>query len=414
MGNLADVARERAFAEAAERPGSLVVTFDTASVASPETPPEAADGSAATLPPPAMPTEAESSYLIALRALRRATLEHTGTRSVEAVLVTRPRWSAWDAQLAALRGAAWPGAIRLVSVGGAAANVDRSGVAEGEERPTAAANVGAAEREDRPAAAANAGTPPLAATDDRLVAAVDAGDTLPRPAVAALEVLGYQVLDDGAPGGAAARLRFVRSDAADLDSLLRRAEAGDTVVVFGASLAPAADAPFGRLWDGGAWPEPSTPPRVLRVGAAVLDLSAPPDRAPGAAAAAPGVRLPVAWEDGAPAAASLSVGGGCLVRFGGPLDAGSSDPDYPALLRTLADGCRERGARAATPAAAAPLGRAATALLRGEGETAVPVSSLGEPEGRRLEPWLLLALFAATLGETVLVASRRRAKGATV
>jgi hypothetical protein len=358
------------------------------------------------------PSPAESSYLVALRALREASLGGSVTKDVEAVLVSRPRWSAWDPQLAALRTVAWPGPIRVVDIGSPAGATAASG--PGGPGTTASGGGSPAGGVERPVSAS--GVEPSAPASDRSqsrVATVPDPEGLHRPAAAALTVLGYEVLrsDVGGDGGemTAAGLRFVPSDAPDLGASVGRAADGDTVVVFGAALAAATDTPdLAGLWDAGAWPEAAVSARTLRVGRATLALAGTEERAPGAAADTPGRRLPIAWEEGAPAAAALNVGAGCLVRFGGPLGAGSTDPDYPALIRTLADGCRDGTGRAV---ADGPLDAAATALLAGEGDAAVAVSSLGVGEGRPLEAWLLLAVVLVALAESALVASRRRVRG---
>jgi hypothetical protein len=421
MAGIWEAATARALAETEGRPRALVVPFDTAP-GEPLTLAGSRDSEAA--PPAALeaggPSPAESSYLVALRALREASLGGTLTKDVEAVLVSRPRWSAWDPQLAALRTVAWPGPIRVVAIGSPARATAASGPggpetaapgggssAGGVERPVSASGV-------EPSAPASAERPaPLSYRSQSRVAAVPDPEGLHRPAAAALTVLGYEVLrsDGGGDGGemTAAGLRFVPSDAPDLGASVGRAADGDTVVVFGAALAAATDTPdLAGLWDAGAWPEGATPARTLRVRRATLALAGTEERAPGAAAGTPGRRLPIAWEEGAPAAAALNVGAGCLVRFGGPLGAGSTDPDYPALIRTLADGCRDGTGRAV---AVGPLDAAATALLAGEGDAAVAVSSLGVREGRPLEAWLLLAVVLVALAESALVASRRRVRG---
>ena len=476
MDGVWEGALARASAEAEGRPGTLVVPFDTApgeaiAPGGSKAPGEAiaAGGSDAseragpTASETAGPTDHESSYLVALRALRRVALEETATTEVEAVLVSRPRWSAWDPQLAALRDVAWPGSIRVVDVGDPPGRPMASGL-RGSEAAAGTPDSSA------PASAASRSI----AASAQPVAAVPDPRGRNRPAAAAFEVLGYQVVRDDAPpvdttrgddppagitgddappvdttrgevaddaaAGAGApatvptpRVRFVDAAAASLRVAVSRAADGDTVVVFGAAR-PAADvSELNGLWDEGAWPEPPTSARTLRVGHSTVALTGAEVRAPGAAAPAPGKRLPIAWEDGAPAAGASNVGSGCVVRFGGPLDAGSADPDYPALIRTLVDGCRGEAAGGGdTPAgsataaatvpnaaasesavaagrAAAPLDSAAIALLRGDGAASVAIAALGEPEGRSLEAWVLLAVALLGLAETALVASRRRA-----
>jgi hypothetical protein len=110
MSNAWDAALEAGRRESAEG-NTRVVTYATADL--PTTVSSGTDTSALMATRPA---DHESSYLAALRALR-VTLADVSTQEVEAVLITRPRWSAWDDQLAGLREAAWPGSLRVVAVG---------------------------------------------------------------------------------------------------------------------------------------------------------------------------------------------------------------------------------------------------------------------------------------------------------
>ncbi|MEQ9401002.1 MAG: BatA domain-containing protein, partial [Longimicrobiales bacterium] len=139
---------------------------------------------------------ADGSYLNALRALR-ALAPTASTTEVEAVLVTRPRWGAWDAPLAALRSRAWPGTLRIVEV----------------DAP--------AEPSVTPPSAAAAPAPTSPAPGVRLPAGT------PDAVVAALEVLGYDPEADGAA------LVWVDAWVAAAASAPGRAADGDTVVVVG-------------------------------------------------------------------------------------------------------------------------------------------------------------------------------------
>ena len=118
-----------------------------------------------------------------------------------------------------------------------------------------------------------------------------------------------------------------------------------------------------------------------------------------AAASSTGRVLPVVADDGRPLAAAASTGSGCLVRYGLPLTAGAGDPDYPALLRALADGCRE-----APRPAPAGLDGAARSALEGSGPDRVATADLDPRAGAPLEAWVLLALAAVATLESVVVA----------
>ncbi|MEZ4425098.1 MAG: BatA domain-containing protein [Gemmatimonadota bacterium] len=357
-------------------PGTAVPAADTSAVAEQGT------------------TGEESSYLVALRALRGA-LPHTTTRDVEAVLITRPRWSAWDAQLGLLRAEAWPGPLRVVAVGeGAAGGEDPSGRTPGAD----AHRTGPAGAPGDPSASTRGAGMPAGAR-------VDPG--APAPLRAALEVLGYRVAES-APEGDAPTLHFVSVAAALQPALDRARRLGDTVLV----VAPAADAlppPLNALWDAEGWATTAAAaaPSGLRVGNRRLplhDARLEPGRA---AAPAEGRLLPVVRVDGGPVAAALPWGAGCVVRYGAPWEAGREDPSYPALIRTLVDGCRS--ADDATGADAA-LDEAARALLAGGAPAPVAAAALGPGPGRPLEGWLLAAALLVAVAETVRVTRLERGR----
>ncbi|MEQ8330915.1 MAG: BatA domain-containing protein [Longimicrobiales bacterium] len=303
---------------------------------------------------------ADGSYLNALRALR-ALASTASTTEVEAVLVTRPRWGAWDAPLAALRSPGWPGTLRIVEV---------DAPAEPSVTPPSAAAAPAA-ASPAPGVRLPAGTPDAV--------------------VAALQVLGYD------PEADRAALAWVDASEADASATAReRAADGDTVVVVGPS---GADLPADGLWTGGDWP--AGPVRAVRTGGAspgmaVSDMELPTGRA---AASSTGRMLPVVADDGRPLAAAAPTGAGCVVRYGVPLTAGAGDPGYPALLRALADGCR------VTPRPRpAALDGAARTVLEGSGADRVATAALDPRAGTPLEAWVLLALAAVAALESLVVA----------
>ena len=314
------------------------------------------------------PADEESSYLAALRALR-VTLPDVSTEDVEAVLITRPRWSAWDNQLAGLREAAWPGALRVMSV-----------------------------------------EPPDQLNGDLVHTAASPSPMPSNPRVAAaLAALGYAFGDTTTAGA----LRFVASDS-DLDAALVQARAGDTVVVYGSGENEGAPSETAALWDDGAWPD-SEAPSHIKVASHLLTVrqaESAPEFASGRAVSTgdSATLLPVVLDHGAPLAAARSTGAGCLVRFGAPIDAGSSDPAYPHLLRALADGCRSssRPLHGSTP-----LDSTAGAVLEGEGPSRIAVASVGIGLGRSLTGWVLLLTLSAALLESWLVwrGGQRRAAG---
>lgn len=317
------------------------------------------------------PADRESSYLAALRALR-VTMADISTQEVEAVLVTRPRWSAWDDQFAGLRDAAWPGSLRVIAVGGPASE------AQDDVTQTAA--------------------PPSPQPDDPRVAA-------------ALAALGYSFGDAARPtrDGDAGVLRFVSLEA-DLEIALEYARAGDTVVVHGAGDA-AEPFDIASLWDAGAWPDHGNPSEV-RVASRVVAVHDAAFASGRAVARGDSVELlPIVLDDGAPLASGRRTGSGCVVRFGASIEAGSSDPAYPYLLGALRDGCRSlsQGSSAAAlrPPAVMALDSAALRVLEGTGSSQVAVATvgggLGAELGLSLTRWVLLATVALALFETWLV-----------
>ena len=377
-----------------EAEGAQVVTFS-------DGPPTPVDAAAL---PQLVPDESESSYLNGIRALRTIATE-VSSREVEAVLITRGRWSAWDPQFAGLRDAAWPGGLEVVWLNGPGPEGSFSDAVEG---PPVG---GLLEAEVSDSLGAGVGDPPEAP---------DRGPQPLRPVpgplepslVPALHTLGYEVVvrptsnpdrpaSLEADGGSESQglLRFVRSQEANGDDI-SAARRGDTVVVYGPSTPERAPDEVRGAWDPDGWPS-SPHPEALRVRDRRLPF-ADVGFAAGSAVTrnADAAYLPIVLEDGAPVAVGEAVGSGCVVRFGGPIDVGSGHPAYPHLIRTLADGCR---GPAATRLATGPLDGAALSVMEGAGSSRVDVTALGLDNGTALSGWVLLLVLGAALAETLWV-----------
>jgi hypothetical protein len=347
--------------------GDLVL-FDTAAAVVParEVTPALFDSLAALA---VGPHPGPADYGAALRAARGSARARPGADSLRLTLVTRPRWEGWSEGLGPLRAAAWPGAIRLVAVGGT----------------------------DGPEAAP---PPPAPRARAAAVLAAEGGGAY---AAAALAALGWAVAD--ATAEPALYLVLAPEVAAGGD-LLARAREGAVVVVAG-------EPPAGPLGDALPW-ETAEESSLVAAAPAALVLDAGPSLG-GAAGRVPGrVRRPgrllAAWEDGRPAAAAAPEGAGCLVFLATELEAGALplSPAFPLLLDRLARGCEP----AAPPAggAALPLDRGALALLEGrEMPAVVAAATLGAVDpGRRLDRWLLLAALGVALAEAGLAYRRGR------
>jgi hypothetical protein len=324
-------------------------------------------GADSTLPSPGSGSSgSDGSYLVALRALRAIAAE-VGTTEMEAELVTHARWGAWDAALGALRPFAWPGRIRVVSVPSSNATPIPS-VAPGPREAASPDRAGAVARR-------TGATPPLV--------------------VAALHALGYEV------GPQARRLQVLDVGDAALVAALDAAGTGDTVVVAGAGEVGPGQRVLADLWDAEGWPSGDLN-GAIHVGRRTVDVEQDDVvvLSGSAAVSGRGRALAVVAADGRPLASATRHGDGCVVRYGAPLAAGASDPDFPHLVRTLADGCRPDGAGAD----ATPLDAAALSVLAGEGAERVLTAGVRTGAGTPIEGWLLLVLAAAAVAETLLVA----------
>ncbi|HEX6751143.1 MAG TPA: BatA domain-containing protein [Longimicrobium sp.] len=316
------------------------------------------------------PSRAPSRYSAALRSIPAAARELRGADSIRVTLITRPRWSAWSDGIAPLRRAAWPGAIEVVAIQGAAA--------------ADSARVDTASREaiylvgDRPAPVAYAKL--------------------------ALEATGWTVRDVPAANAVSmgsARLAVVAAPvpAATADALRLHAESGATVLV----TAPAA-ASFRDLlpWRGAM--------RVDSTGGAMWLASG--EHVSGAATrvsgdAAPDAAAIAAWEDGRPAAAARRIGRGCIVFAATDLERGEMtlDAAYPRVIDHLARGCESP----APGDGEAPLDAGARAVLRGRGPAVVAAGAVpGAGGGIALGRWVMAAALLAALTETFFAYGRTK------
>jgi hypothetical protein len=295
----------------------------------------------------------------ALRALPAAARELRAADSVRATLVTAAGGEAWTPGLAALRSAAWPGRIDVLSVA----------------PPTG------------DTAAAGGAAPRLA-----VVAGPGDGG---RFVSAALGALGWTVqrrdVADGAEGAPSLVVQLSPPTADGRATLRRRAEGGATVILPG-RVALGGEA---EMRDGG---DVAFPGGLRANGAAGRqDVSA--------AAAA---RVAAVWDDGQPAVLAERAGRGCVVSAGFALEGGRLPltASYPRVLERLAAACAPAGGTGR--AAATPLDRGAIRVLRGAGPAALPSRAVaGADAGLRLDRWALGLLLAVALAETALAYGRR-------
>jgi hypothetical protein len=312
------------------------------------------------------PGRSAPDYAAALRAVPSAARGLGGADSVRVTLLSSLRWDGWRPGLAAVRGAAWPGAIRLP------------------ELPSAVASADTAE-------------PPSTV---RRTAAVLAAPGRGGYVAAALGATGWSV----GPAGDSASVYFVlgAGDATAASRVRAASGAGATVVVSGAAPAGWSDVLPWKIDEDADAPAGG--------GSLVLDDGMRLDGAARRLAGRPtgGARLLAAWEDGRPAAAASRVGRGCVVYLAAELEVGSLPlgASFPRVVDRLARGCD--GARSRV-GGAAPLDQGARAVLRGGGRESVAVASLGAAGGGiPLARWMLGAALLVALVETVLAYGRRR------
>ncbi len=349
--------------------GELIL-FDTAAVRVPARRVTAAlFDSLASAGPSALP----ASYAAALRALEPVSRELRGADSVRVTMYSALRWGGWRPGTAALRRAAWPGAIRTP-----------------ETSTVVPTRVPAPGGEASPRALVIGGTgvgrflvPALAATgwDAR---AADGLPGMPQHSDVRL------VVAAGANGFPAGALR-------------EWAEGGGTVLVDAggarvdmANWLPARGATgrtrggAGDLSFGGG----------LRLAGALERTEIQPKR---------GAILLASWDDGRPAAVAAPLGRGCVVYVATRLEDGDLpvSPSFPRAVQRLAHGCR------GVPATgdALPLDEGARAVLRGTGPSAVAASAAGGAAGGvQLGRWVMAGALLVALLETFVAYRRRKAQ----
>lgn len=311
------------------------------------------------------PSAHPASYAAALRAIGPAARGLRGADSVRVTMLSALRWGGWRPGMAALRQAAWPGAIQLPAVAPAQSwSPTPPNVAEG--RPSAA-----------------------------VIAPGGAG----RYVVPALEATGWaaRAVERVSAPPSDARLIVAIRPGVDLRTL---AEAGATVVVdpggAGSPMSawlPVQGATRVRSDAGDLWFGPD-----LRLSGAVARAEIRPKR---------GAMVLAAWDDGRPAVVAAPLGRGCLVFAGTRLEEGAL-PLSPALPRAL-----ERMARACAPErggdAMMPLDAGARAILAGRGAATVNASAAGGAGSAAFGRWLMAAALLVALAESLLAYRRRGA-----
>ncbi|HEX8211047.1 MAG TPA: BatA domain-containing protein [Longimicrobium sp.] len=342
--------------------GDLVL-FDTSAVHLPQRRLTAAtfDSLAA-----AGPSAHPASYAAALRAIDPAARTVRGADSVRVTVLSALRWGGWRPGMAALRQAAWPGAIRLPLVA-LPSPPDTAAPSEPEPRRSAV-----------------------------VIASGGAG----RFVIPALEATGWttRAVDRPSSLPADARLIVVTRPAGDLRAV---AEAGATVVV---------DA------GGAGSPMPGWLPvqgTAARLQSDAGDVWFGPDlRLPGATTRADirpkrGATVLAAWDDGRPAVVAARLGKGCIVFAGTRLEDGGLplSPAFPRALERMARACNlER-----TGDAMLPLDAGARAILGGRGAAVVNAAAGGGAGSVSLGRWLMAAALLIALAETFFAYSRRGA-----
>lgn len=367
-------ARRRLLAPDGEVRGDLVL-FDTAAVHYPGPSLTAARfDSLATAPPADVP----SDYAVALRALAAAGRTLRGTDSARATLLTIPRWEGWRPGMAAIRRAAWPGALELPPF--ASSDLDgRQLVDDGARRRGAALVVaGRGEGVYVTAALEATGWSVIRSTSDE-----------------ALDTARLIVVVTPPSGEVAQRIgERVRAGA----TLLSSTDAGALAPLLPWRGATGEALPGGSIWfrDG---------PRLERTAT----------RAAGRPAE--GATVLAAWDDGLPAAVAAPVGEGCAVVLAAPLEGGALplSADYPRALDRLANGCAaDASADVVTGVEGGlSLDSGAVAMLRlaDRPPTVAASAGAGPGGGVPLWRWVFAAALLVALAETALAYGRRRRGG---
>jgi hypothetical protein len=337
-----------------EAGGALVVFDSTAAFVPPANVPAVLDSLRRSGPPASV-----ADPRVGLRALAGAAARVLGADSFDAVLVTAGDLRSWHGGTAAVRGAAWPGALRLVELPGT-----------------------------------HAGTAPALPAMEFRVTAYDSATGSRLSAAAA--ALGWSA-DTGA-GGRRVLLAGTGPDSTDLAAI-----ADGALLVLPAEHTSALPA---HAWSGAGAAPHVLPHELLFDASAALPLMT----ARRAGTPGPGARWLAVWEDGAPAAAAASHGSGAVIVTGFDLgalaDAGT--PVLPEVLALLVDATLS-GLQPATGTEPIPFDDGARTVLRGAGGGAVAAGALAGGTGARpLERWLIALALSLAIVETLL---RRRRRG---
>jgi hypothetical protein len=360
-GRALERARRTLLAPDGSARGDLVL-FDTATVHIPQRRITAATFDSLLA---AGPSTRPVSYAAALRAIEPVARELRGADSVRVTMLSPMRWGGWRPGTAALRQAAWRGAIQLPEI----STTVPIRVAPGEaERPGAQVIAsGGAGRFVVPALAATgwsartvdglSGTPQR--SENRLVFVLGRGYGDPR---------------EWARAGATVVV--------DLDGATAAMQ--DWLPVRGSLTRLRNDA--GELWFA---PD-------LRLPGAIERADVRPKR---------GSILLASWDDGRPAVVAARLGRGCVVFVGTRLEDGDLpiSTAFPRAVERMARGCEP----AADGAAMLPLDAGARAILAGRGPAAVHAAN--GAGGFSLGRWLMGGALLVALVETLLAYRRRTA-----
>ncbi len=335
--------------------GDLVV-FDTSAVHLPQ---RRLTGATFDSLAAAGPTANPASYAAALRAIDPAVRGPRGADSVRVTMLSALRRGGWRPGMAALRQAAWPGAIRLPNVA-SSSPLDGAPISQAETRQSAAVIAsGGAGRFVVPALEATGWTAravdrlPAVPSDARLIVAIRPAGDLRALAQAGATV----VLDLGGAGSSMPRWLPVQGSATR-----QRSDAGD-------------------LWFG---PDLQLPGATVRA-----DIR--PKR---------GATVLAAWDDGRPAVVAARLGKGCVVFAGTRLEDGALplSPSFPRALERMARACD--GARTAD--AMMPLDAGARAILAGRGAAVVNAAADGGAGAVAFGRWLMAGALLVAIAETIL------------
>lgn len=301
-------------------------------------------GFAPDLTRPPEPGDPESRYATLLQAAARAAVELPDVDSVELVLVTRPRWSAWAGHEGEIRERFWPGGVDVLAVGEAGGG----------------------------GAGASSWTAPWEVPEDsgyfRFLPGLGEVPSWEGALTAGLEGDGRRVSEEGGPPGLVLSLHGW-GGAVGPETVWTGVLAGDTLIVAG----PVGDSlRDSRLpWEWGAPPPPAdaeaSPPGARDAPSEAWLLLEPwgePLPLPGGwveGLPAQDARILGVGGSGRPLSAAVQLGQGCVVYLALPLvrEGVSPGPSVLRALRTLARGCNP------LPEVVVPLDAGALSLLSG-------------------------------------------------